>query len=364
MKLGNNLDLSQNSILNQVTHPLSAAPSGPKEGQTYYSLTTHSEYHYNGTTWRPHDAALLTDGSVQNSALATNPLARVNHTGTQPSATISDLSTVVRGYTLDTFAAPVAFVTFNNQRLTGLATATNPTDAVGLQQMQQAIAGVSSGQKAILNPVRVVATGSITLSGTQTMDGVALAAGDSVLATAQTTGSQDLIYTVAAGAWTQRSDMVSGGLIEGTEVLVAEGTLYGGTIWRVTTTGTITIGTTSVAWVQTTKINTYSADTVTIQLTGMQFSAILGYGITTSSGIAIDRTKVPSKYAVTITGDGTTTSFTATHNLNTTDVQMILRDSTGTQVLTDNVAATVNTVTVSFGQAPAAGTTYRVIVMG
>ena len=48
----------------------------------------------------------------------------------------------------------------------------------------------------------VAATGNLTLSGTQTIDGVAVIAGDVVFAKSQTTAADRKRYAVAAGAWT------------------------------------------------------------------------------------------------------------------------------------------------------------------
>jgi hypothetical protein len=51
---------------------------------------------------------------------------------------------------------------------------------------------------------KVVATSNITLNGQpQTIDGVSIATGNSVLAIGQTTRSQNGVWTVAAGAWTR-----------------------------------------------------------------------------------------------------------------------------------------------------------------
>ncbi|MCF8175647.1 MAG: hypothetical protein K9K30_10440 [Burkholderiaceae bacterium] len=51
------------------------------------------------------------------------------------------------------------------------------------------------------DPVRAVATGNLTLSGLQTVDGVSLASGDRVLLTNQTTASQNGVYHASGGAW-------------------------------------------------------------------------------------------------------------------------------------------------------------------
>jgi hypothetical protein len=88
-------------------------------------------------------SADLVDGTIVNSdisasagielsKLATNPLARANHTGTQTASTISDFDTQVRTSRLDQMAAPTAGVALNAQKITGLADPTNAQDAVTL----------------------------------------------------------------------------------------------------------------------------------------------------------------------------------------------------------------------------------------
>ena len=54
--------------------------------------------------------------------------------------------------------------------------------------------------------VDVATTGNITLSGTQTIDGVSVVAGTRVLVKDQTTGSQNGIYVAAVGAWSRSED--------------------------------------------------------------------------------------------------------------------------------------------------------------
>jgi trimeric autotransporter adhesin len=55
--------------------------------------------------------------------LATDPLARANHTGTQTASTISNFDTQVRTSRLDQMAAPTASVALNSQKITGLRNA-------------------------------------------------------------------------------------------------------------------------------------------------------------------------------------------------------------------------------------------------
>jgi len=76
-------------------------------------------------------------------------------------------------------------------------------------------------------PVRVATTGNITLSGTQTIDGVSVVAGDRVLVKDQTDQKTNGIYVVASGSWTRATDAdntPSGELAGGDFTLVLEGT--------------------------------------------------------------------------------------------------------------------------------------------
>ena len=77
----------------------------------------------------------IVNADISNSAaislgkLATDPLARANHTGSQTASTISDFDTQVRTSRLDQMAAPTASVSLNSQKITNLATPTANADA-------------------------------------------------------------------------------------------------------------------------------------------------------------------------------------------------------------------------------------------
>lgn len=112
------------------------------------------------------------------------------------------------------------------------------------------IAGLSTGfdYKA---SVRVATTANITLSGTQTIDGVSVIAGDRVLVKNQTTGSQNGIYVCASGAWSRATDAdASAEVTAGMFVPVAEGSSNADTFWLLTTNDPITLGSTSLTFTQ------------------------------------------------------------------------------------------------------------------
>ena len=67
--------------------------------------------------------------------------------------------------------------------------------------------------------------------------------------------------------------------------------------------------------------------------------------------------------AETISGDGTTTSFTITHNMGTRDVMVQVYDTTTYEtVITDVTRTSTSVVTIDFGIAPAVSANYRVLV--
>jgi hypothetical protein len=103
-------------------------------------------------------------------------------------------------------------------------------------------------------PVRAATTGSnITLSGLQTVDGVALAAGDRVLVKDQTDQTTNGLYNVETGPWTRTIDAQNNSQwARGVQVAVTDGTANSGTNWECTATSPITLGTTLITWAQST----------------------------------------------------------------------------------------------------------------
>ncbi|WP_337056286.1 head decoration protein [Pseudomonas sp. USHLN015] len=231
----------------------------------------------------------------------------------------------------------------NGFKVTGMADGTNPQDAVTKAQLDAAVQGY-----AWKTPVRAATTANITLSGAQTIDGVSVVAGDRVLVKNQTAGSGNGIYVAASGSWSRSTDMDTAAEALGAAVFVSEGTTQGNQVWLMTTDAPITIGTTALVWTQVGAGTSYTA----------------GTGISISGGvIAVDTSVVPRKASATI-GDGTATTITVTHNLNTQDVVVSVRETaTNAGVITDWVANTANTVQLTFGTAPTSGQ-YRATVIG
>jgi hypothetical protein len=146
---------------------------------------------------------------------------------------------------------------------------TQPTDAndiVNYLALQSYAVGIS--WKA---PVTAATTANITLSGTQTIDSVAVIAGNTVLVKNQTTSSQNGIYTVNSGAWTYATGCTTWSQYVSALVFVEYGTTNAGSAWYCTAQPGGTLGTTAMAWSNFSAASNYTAGTG-LTLAGFQFS--------------------------------------------------------------------------------------------
>ena len=255
------------------------------------------------------------------------------------------------------------------QRIQSLGNASIGTDAVTLQQVQDYISGLD-----VKDAVRAATTGAITLSAPQTIDGVALVAGNRVLVKNQADQTTNGIYVVAAGAWTRATDAdANAEVTAGLAVSVLEGTNKGTGVaitapmlYTLTNVGAITIGTTSLNF--TPFGSTSSAYTAGngLTLSGSAFSVTpkpSGGIVVDGTGVSVDTALFARRYAANI-GDGTATSITVTHNFGTLDVSVVLVEvATGQQWLPDVTSRTTTTVVLAFATAPATNA-FRVIVNG
>ena len=105
------------------------------------------------------------------------------------------------------------------------------------------------GHTGIKAPVRAATTANITLTGEQTVDGVACVTDDRVLVKNQTTASENGIWVVDTGAWSRAKDF--NGVydaVNGTMIRVNEGTTNADALFIVDTVDPFTIGTTSLSF--------------------------------------------------------------------------------------------------------------------
>jgi Avian adenovirus fibre, N-terminal len=140
-----------------------------------------------------------------------------------------------------------ASLNLNSHTITNVTDPVNPQDAATRAWVLANVAGgvVSS------TSVRVASTGAnLTLSATQTVDGIALAAGNTILVKDQTSVPTNGLYTVAAGAWTRLAAMDTWAEVPGMIISVQEGTTNHDTIWLSIADAGGTLGTTNIAFAQ------------------------------------------------------------------------------------------------------------------
>jgi hypothetical protein len=152
----------------------------------------------------------------------------------------------VRANRLDQLAAPTAAVGLNNQRITGLADPAAAQDAATKNYVDLTVQGLDPKAS-----VRAASTANIAaLSGTMTIDGVALAAGDRVLVKDQTAPAQNGVYVVAAGAWSRAADLSTWDRHISAYLFVEQGTVNADIGYLCTVDPGGTLGTTAITFVQ------------------------------------------------------------------------------------------------------------------
>ncbi len=346
-------DFSKLELRNAVIQILSAAPSTPTTAQVYYDSTLGYLRVWSGSAW--HRASFGTD-----------PYARANHTGTQLASTISDLATTVQAYRLDQFAAPTAAVSLNSQRITNLATPTAATDAATKAYVDSAVNGLD-WKASVRAATTTAGTLATSFENGDTIDGVVLATGDRILVKDQATASQNGIYVVAAsGSPARAADAdANAEVTSGLAVFVEEGTANGNQQWVLTTDNPITVGTTNLTFAQVGAQGGAPTAGGGLTLASNTYAVGAGTGIIVNADdVAIDTSVVMRRFSSSF-GDGTSTSFTITHNLGTRDVLVQAYDNTSPwgEVGVDVEHTSTTTVTLRTAAAPT-NNQYRVVVIG
>jgi hypothetical protein len=326
---------------------------------------------------------------------------------------ISDFNTAVRANTLNQMASPVGPVAFNNQKITGLADPISSQDAATKKYVDSAIQGLQVKPTADLAttaalPSCTYANGvsgvGATLTGTSNgalsaIDGITPTVGMVILVKDQATAAQNGLYTVtavgSAGAQfvlTRHVDMDEAAEFSGAFIPVSsQGTANKNSLWIANPSGTVTVGTTSIPLQQLDSAADFTAgsgisisgNTISISAsyTGQtsittvgtiasgtwQGAAVaVGYGGTGASTAAGARANLGALTRVTgtLNGNGSTTVFTATHNLNSTAVHVTVFDSTGAQVEPDIQNTSVNATTITFSPAPANASSWTWAAIG
>lgn len=251
----------------------------------------------------------------------------------------------------------------STSKVINLPSPTASGDAVPKSYVDSAIEGLSWKDS-----VRVSTQSNINLASPgATVDGVTMASQDRVLVRNQTTQSDNGIYVWngAATAMTRSLDANTFAELEQAIVTVEEGTDAGAAFRQTQVNGTI--GSSNVLWTSFAAAAPAASETTA----GI---AEIATQAETDAGTDDARIVTPAKLAnwsgrlrkySTSIGDGSATSYTITHSLNTRDVIIRVFPNSGNydDVEVDVYRPSTTTATLVFASAPAANA-YRVVVLG
>lgn len=320
-------------------------------------------------------------GSASGNGSSTS-VARADHTHGTPTHDNAAHALI----NLSALAVPTADVSLGNYKLTSVATPTASTDAANKQYVDDVAQGLNihassyAATTANLNATYSNGTAGVgatlTNAGTQaafSVDGVSPSASARILVKNQTNTFENGIYTlttVGSGStnWvlTRATDFDTAAEIAGGDfTFVDAGSTLANTGW-VNIDEVNTVGTDPIIFEQFSGAGTYTASNGVL-LTGTNFTGVVvaSGGLTVgATGFALDTAIAVRKYAVSV-GDGTATSYTVTHSLNTKDVTVAVYDNSSpyAEVVCDVQHTSTSAITVLFSVAPTSNQ-YRVVVHG
>jgi hypothetical protein len=148
------------------------------------------------------DADINASAAIALSKLASDPLARANHTGTQLASTVSDFDTQVRTSRLDQMAAPTAAVSVNSQKITNLDTPTSSADAANKSYVDTSISNLINGAPSTLDTLDEIAAAladtanfsdTVVLKSGSTMSGALAMGTNKITGLGDPTNAQDAV---------------------------------------------------------------------------------------------------------------------------------------------------------------------------
>jgi hypothetical protein len=277
-----------------------------------------------GTSYNGSTAVTIAIDSTVATLTGTQTLTNKSMSGSTNTFTnIPNSALTNSSVTVGTTAIALGATSLTLGGLTSVAVTQDPVSALQLTTKQY-VDAVAQGLDPKASCVAAT-TVNITLSGTQTIDGVALIAGDRCLVKNQTASADNGIYVVSATAWTRSLDMDVWAEVPGAFTFIEQGTTWADTGWVCTSNAGGTIGVTAITWVQFAGVGTYTAGTG-LTLTGTQFSitntavTAASYGSATQVGtftvnaqgqltLAGNTTVTPAVGSITGLGTGVATAL-------------------------------------------------------
>lgn len=200
---------------------------------------------------------------------ATGTLANSGVTaGTYTKVTVDAKGRTTAGATasLSDLSAPTGSLSIGSQLLTNVATPVSDTDGANKAYVDSVAQGLDTKASCVAGT-----TANIILLGEQTIDGVAVVAGNRVLVKNQTLSQNNGIYVASATTWSRSADANTWDELVSAYVFIEQGTTQADSGWVCTVNSGGTLGTTPITWTQFSGAGNYDAGTG-LTLTGNTFS--------------------------------------------------------------------------------------------
>ena len=136
-------------------------------------------------------------------------------------------------------------IAMGSAKITGLLDPTNAQDAATKIYVDNSVQGLDAKASC-----RAGTTANISLTGTQTIDGVGVVADDRVLVKDQSAAAENGIYVAAAGAWSRSADANTWDELVNAYSFVEDGTANSNNGFVASIVAGGTLGSTAVTWVQ------------------------------------------------------------------------------------------------------------------
>ena len=335
MKYLSNINLAKNEIQNAVIQKLASAPANPMEGQIYYDTVDDEPKYYNGTDWVSMNGlgASMTGSDIVTAINSSTSLIDDDNLSTNVGGAITNSHTHSNKTTLDTYDQ-------TNANLTSAVTNTHThANKSTLDTYDQTNANLTSAVS--LKHSQNTDTGTTSASFTIGTSGVKVK---------NSTGTE---LQVRNNGDTDYADIrVKNLYVEGTTVQIDS--------------NEVNIGDSNILLnedITTNAANSNGGISVKRLMTDNETrkDAVLEYNISTdkwqSTQGDVTGTLVTAQLAnkvVANVGDNSNTSIVVTHNLNTRDCNVSIREagSPYALVMCDVECTTVNTITFIFATAP------------